>query len=339
MSKKIHNMPIDYDPHDKSAYYRDNLMFVQDGYNITEFDTLTEVIKFLELGVLAFDDFLKTSVCYKIDVQKLNSFFDKHIFLSMTRPTFNHVDDEVLDEYNNHYANVYGLFSTLFYFCFCQSFHPDELYHLTKAQRLSVFLSRENAGIPQYLQLVKVMQYDQFFNYVPRKTTKPTLLEQRFGIPPGYTKYITKRDIELTNHIRFKDLTTLLSIVFYHLYETDAKFSVCKNCDRYFLVKTKRNPMYCDFKAPNSSKTCQQLMASAHFKERNKDNKPYNIFMLYYKRYRERTKVGTISEDAFKKWNLAACAFRDKCIDKKASAEDFEKWCFESFPNRVKKKK
>lgn len=111
----------------------------------------------------------------------------------------------------------------------------------------------------------------------------------------------------------------------------------CKNCGKYFVVKGKYDNDYCARIPNGGTQTCQKIGAMANFKDKVSDNKPYQLFQKYYKRYHARMKVGTIKQHDFKSWNLKACTMRDECIDGKCDYDAFKAWLEGSFPNRGRK--
>ncbi len=141
----------------------------------------------------------------------------------------------------------------------------------------------------------------------------------------------------MSSQYLLKSTTDALTLEFYEMVNRNLKLKKCKNCGRYFEVKTKRNPDYCDFAIDGGTQTCQQIIATRNFKAKHKDNAAYKIFNLYYKRYHERKKVGTIKVAIFDKWNRQAGVMRDECIDGKRDLAEFEEWCYDSFPNRARK--
>lgn len=267
--------------------------------------------------------------------------FPDHPYIEMFPPDIaDNREDVYAEAYEickQHFTWLQNLFFRLVSFCFDQNFFPQELGGLTAYQRFYVYAKIPNGKAPQEINQVYLFDEDALDSF--NETEKATPLEAAFNIPAGYVEHIKHIDAKMFVQYRLTSTYDALSLEFYQMLERNIKLKRCKKCDKYFIVKSKRNSDYCDRVYGEGTQTCQQLAAVEKFTEKNKDNEPYKVFNKYYKRYHERKNVGTIKPQAFDKWNKQACTMRDACIDGKGDVKAFEEWCYDSFPNRMRKLK
>ncbi len=62
-------------------------------------------------------------------------------------------------------------------------------------------------------------------------------------------------------------VTEYINILFYIFVSNNPIISVCKNCDKLFVPKTKKLTLYCD-RATNEHTTCKQIGAKNKFNEK-----------------------------------------------------------------------
>jgi len=129
----------------------------------------------------------------------------------------------------------------------------------------------------------------------------------------------------------------MLNLEFTKLLEHNIVFKKCGRCGRYFIMKGNYNTEFCDRIQDGETQTCQTLAAQEHYKTKVSTNAAWNAYNKYYKRYFARTKVSTIKQLIFKKWNYEAVTKRDDCSDGKLPLDEFIAWMEGAFPNRKKK--
>lgn len=311
------------DDSDYVAYFKDDELIIDGEERRYSLPILESFIEFLELDLVEYDeDFV----------------LPEHPYFEIFKPKFIEENEETRLLYIDHISFLQIKFLGLFHFCFDQGFYYDELSELSAEERLHIYTkSTGNTDIPQYITQLKLLDGDVSQSFVQKK--KATSLEMAFGIPSGYVEHIKNNGAKMITQYHLKSIFDVVSLVFYELLEQNIKVKKCKNCGLYFTVKTKHNSDYCDRVPDGRTQSCQKLAALATFKEKNQNNRAYLVFTKYYKRYYERSKVGTIKQDVFDKWNRNATVMRDECSDGKCDIEVFEQWCFDSFPNRDKKSK
>ena len=319
-----------FDGHDAIAFIDDDCIIIEGENYPYKVPIVDGLIAFLNLNLDEMDE-----VCWDEDFVE----FPDHPYIEMFSPDFSAESEadfeNVQEQCKAHFVYLKNLFFRLVTFCFDQNFYFEELGALTAYQRLYVYAKIPNGNVPQ--EITQLYLFDEAALEGFEETKKATPLEEAFNIPAGYVAHIKHTDAKMFTQYRLTSTYDALSLEFYQMLERNVKIKRCKNCDRYFLVKSKRNADYCDRLVAGTTQTCQQLAAVIKFAEKNKENRPYQIFTKYYKRYHERKKVGTIKADVFDKWNRQACTMRDECIDGKGDLKAFEQWCYDSFPNRPRK--
>ncbi|MFI3249829.1 MAG: DUF6076 domain-containing protein [Eubacteriales bacterium] len=252
-------------------------------------------------------------------------------------PAFYELSVDSFREYATYLELLQSKFVGLAHFCFDLNAYPEELGDLSAQQRLFIYTQIKGGLPPENLQEIRTVH-----GYTREKFQEKedqSQLERHMNLPAGSIEFYRKHDVTMGKNYLLKTTLDLLSLDFLTMVDRNFKIKKCKLCKEFFLIKTKRTPDYCTNRRDGSNQTCQQINASKNFQQKNKDNKPFQIYHKYYKRYHERTKVNTLKREVFEKWSREAGVKRDACIDGNGSVEDFEDWCHDSFPNRERKKK
>ncbi len=326
-----------WDGYNHLAYFVDDDLFIRKEELEHPISFLDEFLLFLTLDeeLFGLHDYYGEEC---IDEEQLTCTIGRCQLLSLFAPT---LDEENVDEsfdYSKELRKLQLRYKGLMEFCLNQGLCPDELGHMSAYQRLNLYGSLPHGYVPQMLTSVLTLDATATDTFAGDDTAEQSPLERIFDIPAGLVAHVGQQKLEPTREFMLHSTSDILTLIFHELVLRDVKLKCCKHCHRYFVVKTKRNSDYCDRTVEGSSQTCQKLAAMEKFKAKKADNQAYQIFNLYYKRYHERKKVGTIKANVFDKWNREACTRRDACIDGKKDLEEFEAWCYKSFSNRPKKK-
>ena len=319
--------------HEYTAYIKDNHLVIDADGCKNRIPIIEGFLDFISLDLTDLTDLAEEENSEYIYDQIFAS-LERHPFLELFPPDFKEHSHEELTAYIDHIRFLSLKFEAMYSFCFSQSFFYEELGELTAHQRLHIYSATQGGDIPQELVQIHLLDGDIMEGFSAPEKANLSAFEQMFQLPAGFVSYIKSNDAKMVTQYRLASTVDALSLAFYWMIDQNLKIKKCKNCDRYFLVRSKRNSDYCDQVQEGQTQSCQQLAALSAFKAKNKDNVPYQIFNKYYKRYHERQKVGTIKRDIFNKWNRQACVMRDECIDGKRDVTEFKQWCFESFPNR-----
>lgn len=321
-----------FNGHDNIVFIDNDCVIIQGERYQYKVPIIDGLVAFLHLDLDEMDEY-----SWDEDFAKLPD----HPYIEMFPPDYSAETDADFEKAQKqcieHYDFLQKLFFRLITFCFDQSFFPNELSELTAYQRLYVYAKIPNGNVPQ--EITQLYLFDEAVMDDFHESKEATPLEAAFGIPAGYVEHIKTTDAKMFQQYRLTSTFDALSLEFYQMLERNVKLKRCKNCDKYFLVKSKRNSDYCDRVFGEGTQTCQQLAAVKKFAEKNKESDAYKVFNKYYKRYHERKNVGTIKAEAFDRWNKEACTKRNDCIDGKGDVKAFEEWCYISFPNRPRKEK
>lgn len=261
-----------------------------------------------------------------------------HPYLECFSPIFLDDDKKGFDHF---FAQMFWLkvqFGKLLRRCFDLNFYPDELSELTATQRFYLYVADEESAMPAPLKQILLFDGKILRDYNPPKGTPYSDYEAFAEIKPGLVQFVKNSNADLSIGYECSTVYDALCLEFYKMLELNIMVKQCKNCGKYFVVKGKYDNDYCSRIPNGGTQTCQKIGAMANFKDKVSDNKPYQLFQQYYKRYHARMKVGTIKEPDFKSWNLKACTMRDECIDGKCDYDAFMAWLEGSFPNRKKVK-
>ena len=323
MNSHDNNELVLFDGYENTACIKDDILSIQgDGcvYNVPIVDGMLSFINLDLDGIELGEDGIE---------------LPEHPFIELFWPRFLEETEAACEQCREYYSFLQTKFFTLITFCFDQGFYYEELGSMTAAQRLYVYAETHKGDVPQ--EITQAYLFDSTFLETFKETKKATPLEAAFGIPAGYVGHIRNSSAAMIVQYSLSSAFDVLSLGFYQMLERNIKIKKCKNCDRYFLVKTKRNSDYCDRLVNDTTQTCQQLAAVTKFAKKNEQNMPYKVFTKYYKRYHERKKAGTIKPAVFDRWNREACTMRGACMDGACTLAEFEQWCEDSFPNRKKK--
>ncbi|MEG0273135.1 MAG: DUF6076 domain-containing protein [Hydrogenoanaerobacterium sp.] len=328
--KQNKNPSVSVDHHEHLGYIHNNILHLQtnDFVNL-EFDYVEAFLNFIEMDLSEFEEYSY------IDLDML----EDNPFLGYFHAKVIGDKEKAFGEYLGHIKYLQAVFFKLVSFCFSETFYPEELEGMTAYQRLHLHATLPVGGdIPQELTEIFTIDANTMLSFEQNKKQKQSALEATFGIPAGLIAHIKKQNPTMRKYYLLHSAFEALTLAFYKMVEDNVKVKKCKKCDRYFVVKNKQNPDYCNRIYANTTQTCQQFAAVENFKKKNENNLPYQIFNLYYKRYHERKKVGSLKPDVFDKWNREACVKRDECTDGKITPVEFYEWIYNYFPNRPLKK-
>ncbi|MFI3254620.1 MAG: DUF6076 domain-containing protein [Eubacteriales bacterium] len=296
------------------------------------------IIQFLELEIsdfeCAIDDFEEEVIDENKMTDSFLSLVNSHVYLQCFCPVILNHSVEDYRAYAHLLSELQVKFLGLVHFCFDQS--HLELKDFTASQRLFLLSNTKFNSFPRLFQQEQTVEMKSGGEFTLNDTQ--TEMEKNLGLPAGYINFVKDQEVVVRKKYILTSTLEALSLEFFTMVEKNYKLKQCKRCFRFFQIKSKRNPDFCDYVAEGSTQTCQQIMAGKNFEERNKNNEPLKIYKKYYKRYHERTKVNTIKRDIFEKWSRDACVKRDLCTDGKLTVEEFENWCHGSFQNRDRKK-
>lgn len=165
-------------------------------------------------------------------------------------------------------------------------------------------------------------------------------------IPEKIVKYYTSREAAGKTGFKFEPQSTcyeiidkktfteviypasIYSIIGFFVRECirqEARFRVCKNCDRYFVLTGYVNAEYCDRVFDEQGHTCKEMGALNVWQKKAK--KPaYELYSKEYKKRFARIKYGKITKEDFYKWAEEARSYRDQCMEDTMDFEQFRVW-------------
>lgn len=318
------------------AYFSDDVLVVRKGEDEHIFPFWEGFLQFVTVDAELFGlhDYFGEEC---LDIEQLSHTVGGCLILSLFAPTLDDENTDELFEYSKELRKLQLRYKSLMDFCLNQGVFPDELGTMSAYQRLNLFGEFRGGYVPQALTSILTLDEAATDTFEGDDSLEQSPMERLFNIPAGLVAHVGRQKLEPARGYMLHSTSDMLTLIFHELVLRDLKIKCCKQCQQYFVVKTKRNSDYCDRIAKGSTQTCQKMAAMEKFKATKADDPAYQIFNRYYKRYHERKKVGTIKADVFDTWNREACTWRDACIDGKKDVVDFELWCHGSFTNRPKK--
>lgn len=104
----------------------------------------------------------------------------------------------------------------------------------------------------------------------------------------------------------------------------------CKNCNKYFIKKSRADTLYCDREVDETGKTCKDVGAMNTYKKNTKNNPIIKIYQKHYKKNYARTKYKSeskkMSNHDFEKWSNDAMIMRDKAKIGQITYDEFKNW-------------
>ncbi|MEG1351445.1 MAG: DUF6076 domain-containing protein [Oscillospiraceae bacterium] len=262
------------------------------------------------------------------------------IYTAAFPPLLKELTVEAFDDYIGYLKLLQREFLSLLEFCFDESFYPEVLGGKLPLERFGIYcdiFDRPTLWTSTEQLFVTINHADQ------RNLKKIALTKQHkefaeaFGVDLRTLETLCA--IPHSGEISYQcsSLLSMLQLEFSKLMESGLRLRKCQYCGKYFILKGNYNGQNCD-RITENNMTCQQLAAAKKHKEKTANKVPWKIYNKYYKRYFARNKVGTISDNDFKRWQYRATAMRDECLETTTQTEDFLVWAHESFDNRPFKK-
>jgi len=119
-------------------------------------------------------------------------------------------------------------------------------------------------------------------------------------------------------------LSTLICIT-----NNDLTIRKCKNCDRYFIPKSRNDESYCEHPAPqNVSKTCKQYSSAARFRRSQDDPALKLCRQIYNTKQKRRDRNSDIKSyaDKFKQFSCESAEWKRKYKSGECTADEFISW-------------
>ncbi len=139
----------------------------------------------------------------------------------------------------------------------------------------------------------------------------------------------------ITEYVLLKDFTDFLYFEFTELIKRGLRARKCKNCGKYFVLRTKHETMYCDRKNADG-KTCKAIGNKKAYLEKLQNDELLHKYERMYKAAHAKRERLSESETGFDRfpnfdksysdWSNNAKKMRADYIDGSISRDDFEKW-------------
>lgn len=207
------------------------------------------IIQFLELEIsdfeCAIDDFEVGEIG---EVELTNTFLalvNSHFYLRFFCPVILDHNVEDYRAYADLLSELQVKFLGLVHFCFDQS--HEELKDLTATQRLFLLSNTKFNSFPRLFQQEQSVEMKSGGEFALNDTQ--TEMEQQLGLPAGYIKFTKEQEVVVRKKYILTSTLEALSLEFFTMVEKNYKLKQCKRCFRFFQIKSKRNPDFCDYVA------------------------------------------------------------------------------------------
>ncbi len=259
-----------------------------------------------------------------------------------------------LRQYYQYLKRLQQEYKELLEFCFDESFYPKVLGHMMPSERFSFYKSLH--GHPNTIgryETFRMRVNSMSGSTMPfgmdgktlckrmsvdfEETDEHRAFAEQYGIDMPHLLASIKLPTFINVGYSFNMVHEILDLEFTKMLEIDMRFRKCQRCGKYFIMKGNYDTKFCDRVAEGETKSCQELAAQEHYKQKVADNAALPIYSKYYKRYAARVKVRQIKEADFKKWKFQALVKRDECTNGIITVEEFVEWLEGCFPNRKKK--
>jgi hypothetical protein len=259
-------------------------------------------------------------------------------------------NENAIQHYLHYIQKLQKDFILLMEFCFDVDFYPELFDGLTAAERYWLYADI-NGDAPiafERAESIRISMGKMTGNKMPFGMSMEDLkarlgsdiprtklleeFEDKYGIN-GDLNVSLKLPKFLTIEYTVCTIYDMLYLEFTKMLELEIRLKKCGRCEKYFVMKGNYQTEYCDRIDEESGYSCQTLASQANYKSKLKENEAWALYNKYYKRYFARSKVGTIKEDVFRKWQYEATLKRDLC-QSEDEIREFEEWLFGSFKNR-----
>ncbi len=291
--------------------------------------------------------------CMEYTMNILGNYPYQSVFSSVFPPYMQDPEPLSLRHYSTYISLIQQEMQRRIEFVFDDEFYPDELSRFKPHEKFAIYCDayeiprvfkrteQFNLGVRMdsttlqscRLQMDEIVQ--RLTSHIAQKEKSP--LECALGLEAGRVNLFYHVPHFMSVGYDCSTIHDMLELEFSKMLEHGIKLHKCKNCGRYFIVKGNYDAEYCDRVREGQTRNCQQIAAQKKYDNKLHNNETVALFRKYYKRYYARSKVGTIKQDKFRQWNYRACEMRDKCLNKKISAQEFEFWLESGFKNRGKK--
>ncbi len=247
------------------------------------------------------------------DMEGDNCYFKLYKFKPIDIDGFDIFDDDenaYLTEFNEKLSNFFDEYISLVesYLSVYMIFAPfiDNYLH-----RKETFLSSDEIA----------MMYDEFNNSHAKHFRQLKCKMNSFS----YKSLVNASGENiLCDEILFEDLGSFLYYDLFYGIKINYIPNKCKNCGRYFLIKSGKYLNFCDRKAKGENgKTCHDVGSKRRYDDKCKNDpiwQTYNrAYKAHYARYMK--KKMTISE--FEEWSRFAVKIRDNAISGKISYDEY----------------
>lgn len=281
-------------------------------------------------------------------------FFETTLYTYIFPPDFAEFNEKGLNRYIYYLKTIQREFAELTEFCLDVDFYSGDLERLTPIDRC--FLYCQMNGIPYIRERTErdgasiremsgsAPPYGYPIEEIKRRLEETNIsgtqnaFEKAYGLEAGTVDKRYMMPAMLLIRYEIRSVYNMLSFEFSKMLEYGVRVKRCKNCGQYFILKGNYNAVYCDRIPAGESKTCQVIAAYGNYGGKLKDDPAWRAYNKHYKRYFARVNVGTVSEDAFRKWKYEAVLKRDQCVAGEMSVPEFTEWLDNSFPTKRKKR-
>jgi hypothetical protein len=285
----------------------------------------------------------------------LTDFFHSSLYTAAFPPLIKNETATVINRYIRYIRSLQKEFLTLIEFCFDIDFYPDVMQGLIASERFGIYNSI-NDSLPNNFKRAErfrvsigkmsgaKMPFGMSLEEMKKRLTSNPVrtkqfddFEKKYNLEKGELNTLVKLPRFIVIEYTVSTIYDMMYLEFTKMLEHEIRMKKCKRCNKYFVMKGNYQTEYCDRADESSGYSCQTLGAQENYKSKLKDNEAWALYNKYYKRYFARSKVGTIKEAAFRKWQYEATLKRDLCQSGEYDVTEYAVWLHESFPNRQKK--
>lgn len=188
--------------------------------------------------------------------------------------------------------------------------YREKAYHKEFDMGLSLDLDFKN---------IKIEKNYIFPGYIDHKSSK--MLTDLDWVKYFHDENVESSIIDVYN----LDLMGLTLFEFVELIKSNKQIKKCNNCSKYFIVRGRKDSLYCD-RIYKDSKTCKEIGAISIYREKTKDDELFKEYHKAYKRNYARIKSKKISSADFSKWGEMAREFRDDVLNGTLTLIEFVDW-------------
>ena len=286
---------------------------------------------------------------YSDAVSVLDAAMNTSLYSLIFPPKLINQNNRAFERYSNYILNLQEEILSLIEFCYDEKYYPTLLQNLTASERFNIYTRVSDTHLlfnrtevyqtgslitASAVPIVKLSNRSVSEHLAGINDESATEFAQKYGLDTDFAKMMVALPTYNSVYYKCSTIFDMLMLEFTKMLEYDVRFRKCKNCGKYFIMKGNYQTDFCDRIPEGQTKSCQTLGAVKNYKDKVKTSGAWSLYNKYYKRYFARMKANNIDVDVFKKWQYAATAMRDDCVDGKVSESEFEVFLHGSFVNR-----